>query len=142
MRHFRKERVAALIQELVSELMARKLNDPRIAPLTTVSRVEVIPDLSVANVFVIVRGDPKVERETLFALRHAAGFVRRAVAKELTMRTCPEIRFQIDEVAKKVQQMMQILNENRLERESKEAAAGIAPEAGAAVDAGEGGEEE
>jgi len=42
----------------------------------------------------------------------------------------------------KVQQMMQILNENRLERERKEAAAGNGQEADAAVDAGEGGEVE
>jgi ribosome-binding factor A len=121
MRPYRKERVASLIQEIVSEAILRKLSDPRIAPLTTVSRVEMSPDLTIANVFFTVVGEGTAEAETLVALRHAAGFVQRMVAKELTMRQCPEIRFNVDDVAKKVKITMRILDENRRMMEEREA---------------------
>ncbi|MBI1825918.1 MAG: 30S ribosome-binding factor RbfA [Planctomycetes bacterium] len=121
MRPYRKERVASLIQEIVSEAITRKLSDPRIAPLTTVSRVEMSPDLTIANVFFTVLGEGTAEAETLSALRHASGFVQRIVARELTMRQCPELRFSVDDVAKKVKATMRLLDENRRLIEEREA---------------------
>jgi len=110
---FRKERVAGAIQEVVSEAITRKINDPRLAPLTTVSRVTVSGDLMVATVYVTVAGDEAAERRSLAALRHARGFVQHLVAQEIDLRQCPELRFELDEVAKKVRETMQILDENR-----------------------------
>ena len=46
-------------------------------------------------------------------IRHAAGFIQRKVASALDLRHCPEIHFDIDETAKKVRQMMNLLDLNR-----------------------------
>ena len=113
MRPHRKERVASVIREIVSDAIAHKINDPRLAPLATVSRVVVSGDMSVATIFLTFIGDPAVERRSMSALRHATGFVRRLVAEQLEVRQCPEIRFEIDESAKKLREMMRILDENR-----------------------------
>jgi len=110
---FRKERIAGAIQEIVSEAITRKINDPRLAPLTTVSRVTVSGDLMIATVYVTVAGDETAERRSLAALRHARGFVQHLVAQEIDLRQCPELRFELDEIAKKVRETMQILDENR-----------------------------
>ncbi len=110
---FRKERVAGAIQEIVSNAITRKISDPRLAPLTTVSRVVVSGDLMVATVYVTVVGDETVERKSLAALQHARGFIQHLVAEQIDLRTCPELRFEMDEVAKKVRETMQILSENR-----------------------------
>lgn len=105
--------MASGIREIVSDAIARKINDPRLAPLTTISRVEVSGDMSVATIFMTVVGDAPVERRSIAALRHATGFVRRLVAEQLEVRQCPEIRFEIDETAKRIREMMQLLDENR-----------------------------
>ncbi|MBI4718885.1 MAG: 30S ribosome-binding factor RbfA [Planctomycetes bacterium] len=112
-RPFRRERVASVVQEIVSEAIARRLSDPRIAPLTTVTRVEVTADLLVAKVYFSVVGDDADERRTLAAIRHARGFIQRIVARELTLRQCPELRFDIDQGAKRARETLQLLEENR-----------------------------
>ena len=110
---FRKERVAGAIQEIVSEAITRKINDPRLAPLTTVSRVTVSGDLTVATVYFTVVGDEAVERRSLAALQNARGFIQHLVAQQIDLRQCPELRFELDEVAKKVRETMLLLDENR-----------------------------
>ena len=110
---FRKERLSGAIQEIVSDAISRKINDPRLAPLTTVSRVTVSGDLMVATVYFTVVGDEALERRSLAALRNARGFIQHLVAEQIDMRTCPELRFELDEVAKKVRETMLLLDENR-----------------------------
>jgi len=116
MRGFRKDRIARAIREIVSEAIARQINDPRLAPLTTVSRVEVKQDLLLATVFVTVPTGAADERRTLAAMRSAGGFLQRKVARGLSMRHCPEIRFELDEELRQVQEIMRLLDANRRAR--------------------------
>ena len=113
MRGYRKERVASLVHEIVSEAILRRINDPRVSPLTTVTRVQISGDLTIATVYLAVCDDPAVERRTVTALQHAGGFIQRMVAKGLDMRQCPELRFEVDEQLKKVKHTLQLLDENR-----------------------------
>ena len=113
MRGYRKERVASLVHEIVSEAILRRINDPRVSPLTTVTRVQISGDLTIATVYLSILEDPAVERRTITALRHAGGFIQRMVAKGLDMRQCPELRFEVDEHLKKVKHTLQLLSENR-----------------------------
>lgn len=113
MRGYRKERVASLVHEIVSEAILRRINDPRVSPLTTVTRVQISGDLTIATVYLAVCDDSAVERRTITALRHAGGFIQRMVAKGLDMRQCPELRFEVDEQLKKVKHTLQLLDENR-----------------------------
>ena len=113
MRAYRKEKVASLIHEIVSEAILRRINDPRVSPLTTVTRVELSGDLLIATVYLSVCGEAAEERRTVTALRHAGGFIQRMVAHELELRQCPELRFETDEKLKKVKQTLQLLDQNR-----------------------------
>ena len=113
MRGYRKERVASLVHEIVSEAILQRINDPRVSPLTTVTRVQISGDLTIATVFLAVCDDLAVERRTITALRHAGGFIQRMVAKGLDMRQCPELRFEVDEQLKKVKHTLRLLDENR-----------------------------
>jgi ribosome-binding factor A len=99
--------------EIVSEAILRRINDPRVSPLTTVTRVQLSGDLFIATVYLSVSGEAAVERRTMTAMRHAAGFIRGMVAHEIGLRQCPELRFEVDETLKKVKQTMQLLDENR-----------------------------
>lgn len=116
MRPYRKEKIASVIRNIVSEALHHKLNDPRIAPLTTVTRVEMAGDLSIARVYLSVAGAGGAERNTMRAVRHAGGFIQRMVARQLSLRQCPELRFEIDEAAKYLHATMGLLNQNKQER--------------------------
>ena len=94
----RQDRVAALIQRELSEIIQRSVKDPRVA-FCTVTQAEVSPDLKYVDVKVSVIGDEEQKGKTLAGLKSAAGFLRREIGNRLTLRYSPELRFAIDESA-------------------------------------------
>lgn len=113
MRPYRKEKVASVVRNIVSDAIAHRLQDPRLCSSITVTRVEMTGDLQIARVFLSTPGDERQERKTMTAMRHAAGYIQRLVARELSIRHCPELRFAIDEAAKSARKTMELLEENR-----------------------------
>lgn len=119
MASFRRERLASLIQQIIGEALLHQLEDPRIEALTSVSRVEVTGDLQIAKVFLTIPGDEAAERRTLTALRGARGFLQGMVARAVTMRHCPELRFDPDKAAKIAKVTLDLIEQNR-RREGRE----------------------
>ena len=113
MRPYRKKQVGSVIRHVVGEAIAHRLHDPRVAPLTTITRVDVTGDLSIARIFLSVQGSEAAERRTIGALRHARGFLQRELARELALRQCPELRFEIDQAIKEARRTLELLEENR-----------------------------
>ena len=94
----RQDRVGALIQRELSEIIQRSVKDPRVA-FCTVTQAEVSPDLKYVDVKVSVIGDETQKDKTLAGLKSAAGFLRREIGNRLTLRYSPELRFAIDQSA-------------------------------------------
>ncbi len=92
----RQDRVSALIQRELSEVIQRVLKDPRIA-FCTVTHAEVSSDLKYVDVKVSVIGSPEQRKETLAGLKSAAGFLRREISRRLALRYSPELRFGLDD---------------------------------------------
>ena len=113
MRAYRKEKVASVVRQIVGEAIVHRLSDPRVAPLTTVTRVAITGDLMIARVYLSVRGDDATERRTLAGVRRASGYIQRMLAKALSIRQCPELRFEIDQGAKGARRTLELLAENR-----------------------------
>lgn len=90
-------RINQEVQKELSNLILFEVKDPRIAPMTSVSDVEVAPDLKSAKVFISVLGDPAVKDATIKGLKSAAPFLRSCLAKNLNLRNTPELRFILDE---------------------------------------------
>ena len=76
----RSTRVADLIRAELSQIILRRLRDPRVK-LTNVSGVDVSPDLKHAVVQISVVGEEGQRLESLEALRHARGFLRSQLAR-------------------------------------------------------------
>ena len=131
MRPYRKEKIASVVRAVVGEVILHRLQDPRIEPLTTVTRVEVTGDLLIAKVFLSVQGDDVGERRTLQAMRHAAGFIQRMLARELPVRHCPELRFEVDAGAKGARRTLELLEANRREEPELYSSGSEGGEAGA-----------
>jgi ribosome-binding factor A len=84
------------IQEEVSEIIARKLKDPRVG-FVTLTGVKVSPDLSYASIYVSVMGSQQEVEKTLAGLDGAKSFIRSELARRLEIRHVPEIRFHHDD---------------------------------------------
>lgn len=106
----RQERVSALVRKVVSELLATRVKDPRIG-FTSVVKVDVTKDLSIAKVYVSVFGSQDEKDRTMEGLGSAQGLIRSEVAKVLGMRHAPEIQFALDEGIEHSIRVSRLLNE-------------------------------
>ena len=100
----RTDRVSALIQRELSDIIQRELKDPRVG-FCTISQVQVSTDLRYADVKVSVVGDKQQKRKSITGLKSAAGFLRREVVRRIGLRHAPELRFELDD---SVDQLMRI----------------------------------
>lgn len=88
----RAERVSIQIQQAITELLSKKIQDPRLE-MATVSGVKMSSDLSLAQVYITVFGDKKRIRETLAGFQKSKGFIKKSIAPKLGLRIMPELRF-------------------------------------------------
>lgn len=112
-------RVQSEIQRIISELLIEGLKDPRIDQMTSVSKVELSNDTSVATIYYSIYGSQKTKEDTLSALENAKGYIRSRLAKVLEIRQVPELRFKIDESVEYSIEIQKILNKLNLESEEK-----------------------
>ena len=94
----RTERIAGELLAELSRLFREEVTDPRVG-LVTLTRIDVAPDLSHALVFwsaldLATNDDRIAERQA--GLDSAAPFLRRRVARALTIHHMPELRFRYD----------------------------------------------
>ena len=105
----RTQRVEDLLRSTLSQVILREVQDPRVR-MTTVTSVEVSPDLRHALVRVSVLGDDEARAASVEALRHAAGFLRRQLAVHLRgLRNIPDLRFEMDRGAEYSQRISDLL---------------------------------
>lgn len=93
----RASRVASLIRSLVADAIRERLADPRIATVTSVTRVQMSDDLSIAHVNVSVLGETSQREGCLQALRSGAGRLRSYVAERIELRLAPRLQFHLDD---------------------------------------------
>jgi len=82
------------IREMVAEIIATEISDPRLV-LITVTGAKVSSDRSVATVY--VSASPDSYEEVLAGLESARGRIRSKLGRTLDWRVTPELRFFIDE---------------------------------------------
>ena len=85
---------------MLARLLREEVTDPRIG-IVTLTRVDVAPDFSNARVhWSALRARPEAadegaepDADTAAGLASAAGFLRRGLARELSLRRTPELHF-------------------------------------------------
>ncbi len=121
----RKARVESAIREVLTELIASDVRDPRVhaATLLTVTKVELNVDLSVARCYVSVVGEDAVADAAIEGLKKAAGFLRGQVGRRVGLQHAPELRFVHDVSVDMSDKLAEIIRED----EEKARAAGREP---------------
>ncbi|WP_442599542.1 30S ribosome-binding factor RbfA [Neobacillus sp. D3-1R] len=92
----RANRVGEQMKKELSDIIGRKIKDPRIG-FVTVTDVQVSGDLQQAKVYISVLGDEEQRENTLKGLAKAKGFIRTEVGQRIRLRKTPEIIFEWDE---------------------------------------------
>ncbi|MDX2027569.1 MAG: 30S ribosome-binding factor RbfA [Alphaproteobacteria bacterium] len=81
-----------------------------VAPMVTVTEVQISPDLTNATVFVMPLGGVQI-KETVDGLNDIAGFFRHAVAKAVKLRHVPRLRFTADDTFTNAARIEKILHD-------------------------------
>ncbi len=111
----RTERIGNLIRGIVSEAIQQRLSDPRIAPVTSITYVDVSADLSLARIHVSVLATPPRRELCITALQHAAGRLRGAVAEQVRMRQVPRLEFVLDDSLQRAFETVQVIDNAMVE---------------------------
>ncbi len=112
----RQDRVSALIQRELSEVIHRDVKDPRVA-FCTITHVEASADLKYVDVKVSVIGGNEQKKATLAGLKSAAGFLRREMNRRLSLKHSPELRFSLDDSVDHLMKIDELLKEIEDEEE-------------------------
>jgi len=114
----RQLRVGELIRRTLSEVLARgDIHDPDLNRMSiTVGEVRTSPDLKVATAFVLPLGG-RGREEAIDALRRNRHELRRAVAKAVTLKFSPELRFVIDETFDRMDDTRRMLAQDTVRRD-------------------------
>lgn len=100
-------RVNEQAREVISEILLFEISDPRL-DMVTITGVEVSYDRSVANVYYST--EPSRYTEVAQAFNAAAGRIRSLMAKKLSWRVAPELRFHLDEGVDNAQRIAEALS--------------------------------
>lgn len=112
----RTQQMGEFLREEVTDIIRSELDDPRLG-FWTVTRVEVPTDMRSARVYVSVLGTDGERKETLTALRGAAGFIRGHLKPRMRTRTIPDLDFRDDRSMEHAEEIDRTLRE--LSRESE-----------------------
>ena len=92
----RADRVAGQVQKVLSEVLKKRVRDPRIQ-MATISSVKMSADLKIAKIYYTTSGDKKSRQETAEGFKHAVGFLKRSIASQIKLRYMPDLKFFLDE---------------------------------------------
>ncbi|MCR4841157.1 MAG: 30S ribosome-binding factor RbfA [Lachnospiraceae bacterium] len=113
-------RINAEVQRELSTIIAREIKDPRIAPMTSVTAVEVAPDLKTAKVYISVLGDETSKSDTIAGLKSASPFIRSCLAKSVNLRNTPELKFILDDSIEYGIKMSKIIESMNISHDEEE----------------------
>lgn len=93
----RTDRLNAELKREISEIIAKKLKNPAVTAMVSITDVDVSPDISYAKVFVSVFStDENKKNESFAALCADAKKIRYELGKSMRIRTVPELDLILD----------------------------------------------
>lgn len=115
----RLQRIAERIQKEISEMLIYNLRDPRVQG-ATITDVTVDRELTVADVYVSALEGAVRSREILTGFQKASGFIRSELARRLSLRTVPRLRFHWDPTPENADRIERLLAQLRKEERKGE----------------------
>lgn len=111
----RQSRLAEQIRRELSNVVQMEIRDPRMG-MVTISAVELSRDYSVAKVYFTVLEDDKIQ-ESKKVLEGSAGFLRKYLASQISMRSLPRLTFFYDESIERGRHLSALIDNARAKDE-------------------------
>ena len=117
----RQLRVGETIRRALSEVLARgDVHDPDLNRMSiTVGEVRTSPDLKIATAYVLPLGG-RGQDEVIELLARNKSELRRLVAKKLTLKFAPDLRFRLDETFDQMDETRRMLGQDAVRRDVEE----------------------
>ncbi|HEY5502563.1 MAG TPA: 30S ribosome-binding factor RbfA [Candidatus Anoxymicrobiaceae bacterium] len=112
----RTSRVEEASREVLAEVLAREVKDPRVG-FVTITGVKVSPDLRHARVFVSVLGEDEEVARSMAGLESARGYMRSELGKHLRLKYLPEIEFVLEHGTEEALRLANLMREVASEME-------------------------
>lgn len=121
----RQLRVGELIRHTLADILTKgEVHDPELNRFSiTVGEVRTSADLKVATAFVLPLGGLGAT-EALVALNRNRSELRRLVAKGMTLKFAPELRFMLDETFDRMDETRRLFADERVQRDIAKADGG------------------
>ena len=91
------DRVNSELAKQIGVIIDRKIKDPRVQGMLTVTAVRTTPDLKYAKVYLSYYGDEAQREGTFKALGNCAGFIRNELKTMVKLRLIPTLTFLYDD---------------------------------------------
>ena len=104
-------RINGEVLKELSRIIQNGMKDPRVHPMTSVTQVEVAPDLKTCKAYISVLGDQEAVKETIAGLKSAEGFIRHELARTVNLRNTPQITFIADQSIEYGIRMSKLIND-------------------------------
>jgi ribosome-binding factor A len=106
----RSRRIEERIQRLLSDLIRTQVRDPRVEGVV-ITHVRVSRDLGVAWIsYTTWNGEGGADPALQAGLERASGFLRSQLARELSTRTVPDLRFSFDDQGEKSRELDRLID--------------------------------
>jgi len=92
----RSDRVSGQVQKVLSDILLKKIKDPRLEA-ATITSVKMSRDLKFARVYFVISGGKESIKDAVEGFKSALGYVKRNLASQLGLRYMPELRFFYDD---------------------------------------------
>jgi ribosome-binding factor A len=92
----RSDRVSGQIQKILSEILLKKVKDPRLEH-ASITDVKLSRDLRIARIYFVTSGNRKNIEDTLEGFKSALGYVKLSLARQLGLRYMPDLKFFYDD---------------------------------------------
>ncbi|WP_157253530.1 30S ribosome-binding factor RbfA [Nonomuraea typhae] len=112
----RARKLADRIQQIVAEMLERRIKDPRLG-FVTVTDTRITADLREATVFYTVFGSEAERADSAAALESAKGIIRSEVGKQTGVRFTPTLTFKHDPLPDSARQLDNLINAARAKDE-------------------------
>lgn len=111
MSEYSQERLERKLSEAIGELIITgQIKNPHLSPFTSVTRVELSPDNSLAKVYVSSMPDNRID-PSVKALNSASGFIQGRVGKVLKTKNTPVLTFFRDDSYREAERINKLIDE-------------------------------
>jgi ribosome-binding factor A len=107
----RQDRLNSLLKEVISEVIQKDIDDPKISTLLTVTKVDISKDLKNAKIYISVIGNDKEKENTISTLQKNAATIYKIASKKVTLKYFPSLKFILDNSLEKLLKIEKILKD-------------------------------